>query len=305
MAKDLKLLFVTDFHGSDTVFKKAVNLAKMLKVDHLIIGGDLVGKGVVVFFKKGEEEYYNIYNEKFSFEQLEEIKRMGYYVYVTEDKNEFEELKVKENKVNDLFYNFMRKQLSSWISIVKERLKDINVIWSYGNDDPPLIDDIFKENEIQLEGISEIESSSPPLIMISYGYTNETPCKSYRIVPDYIIYNKGEEYIVKVKDTTNLILNFHAPPYNTNLDNAYINDKWVHVGSRAVRDLEEKYKPILGLHGHIHESPAIDKINNCIIVNPGSLYNENILKYAIITLKKSVEFLITKYKISNIGIYQG
>jgi len=33
MAKDLKLLFVTDFHGSDTVFKKAVNLAKMLKVD--------------------------------------------------------------------------------------------------------------------------------------------------------------------------------------------------------------------------------------------------------------------------------
>ncbi|MFP3203454.1 MAG: hypothetical protein RXR43_14950 [Sulfolobus sp.] len=77
MAKDLKLLFVTDFHGSDTVFKKAVNLVKILKVDHLIIGGDLVGKGVVVFLRKEKRNIIiYIYNEKFSFEQLEEIKRM-------------------------------------------------------------------------------------------------------------------------------------------------------------------------------------------------------------------------------------
>lgn len=54
---------------------------------------------------------------------------------------------------------------------------------------------------------------------------------------------------------------FHAPPYNTSLDRADLDDRFVdhapvdvHVGSIAVRRFIEEYQPRLTLHGHVHET---------------------------------------------------
>jgi len=59
---------------------------------------------------------------------------------------------------------------------------------------------------------------------------------------------------------------FHAPPYQTNLDRAALDGKMidhtpldVHVGSIAVKRFIEKKKPIITMHGHIHESARITK----------------------------------------------
>ncbi len=40
----------------------------------------------------------------------------------------------------------------------------------------------------------------------------------------------------------------------------------------------EKYQPMLGLHGHIHESYGTDKVGETPVVNPGSEYGEGILR---------------------------
>jgi Icc-related predicted phosphoesterase len=56
----------------------------------------------------------------------------------------------------------------------------------------------------------------------------------------------------------------------------------VHVGSSAVRALVEKYRPILSLHGHIHESKAIGKIGPTTCVNPGSAYSEGVIDGALV-----------------------
>jgi hypothetical protein len=48
----------------------------------------------------------------------------------------------------------------------------------------------------------------------------------------------------------------------------------------------QKYQPLIGLHGHIHESRGAQKINRTLIVNPGSEYSEGILKGALIVLEK-------------------
>jgi len=62
-------------------------------------------------------------------------------------------------------------------------------------------------------------------------------------------------------DLSRAILLFHVPPRNTNLDRA--SPEWAprgdeawdpHVGSIAVRRLIETRQPLLGLHGHVHES---------------------------------------------------
>ena len=68
-----------------------------------------------------------------------------------------------------------------------------------------------------------------------------------------------------------LVCAFHGPPHGTALD--LIHGE-VHVGSRVVRKFLEQHEPLLSLHGHIHESPAVsgrfaDRIGGTICVNPG------------------------------------
>jgi len=42
-----RILFATDVHGSDPVWKKFIRGADRYKADVLIIGGDITGKNVV------------------------------------------------------------------------------------------------------------------------------------------------------------------------------------------------------------------------------------------------------------------
>ncbi|HZE19079.1 MAG TPA: hypothetical protein VE402_03080, partial [Candidatus Angelobacter sp.] len=72
-------------------------------------------------------------------------------------------------------------------------------------------------------------------------------------------------------DRVPVVCAFHGPPHGTALDLIHGD---VHVGSRVVRTFLEDRKPILSLHGHIHESPAVsgkfaDRIGPTICVNPG------------------------------------
>jgi Icc-related predicted phosphoesterase len=103
-----------------------------------------------------------------------------------------------------------------------------------------------------------------------------------------------EELVSTVRDKSNAIFNFHAPPYGFALDLApeltkdlvQAADRKIHVGSRAVARMIEKYQPLIGLHGHIHESRGAQKIKKTLIINPGSEYSEGILKGAMIVLEK-------------------
>jgi Icc-related predicted phosphoesterase len=45
------------------------------------------------------------------------------------------------------------------------------------------------------------------------------------------------------------------------------------VGSTAVRELIERYQPMLALHGHVHESPGAVHIGRTLCINPGSDYH--------------------------------
>jgi uncharacterized protein len=63
----------------------------------------------------------------------------------------------------------------------------------------------------------------------------------------------------------------HGPPYGTSLDRLYDGRS---AGSRAVRAFLLREQPLLSLHGHIHESPAVsgayaEWIGETLSVNPG------------------------------------
>ena len=39
-----------------------------------------------------------------------------------------------------------------------------------------------------------------------------------------------------------------------------------------------KFRPQIGLHGHIHESGGFDKVGDTPVANPGSEYGDGVLK---------------------------
>ena len=90
----------------------------------------------------------------------------------------------------------------------------------------------------------------------------------------------------KLSNPKKTIYVIHAPPFNTKLD---IITTGTHVGSNSVRDFIEKERPLLTLHGHIHESPKMsgswkDKIGKTICINVGSSYPEDKLNCIIVDL---------------------
>ena len=56
------------------------------------------------------------------------------------------------------------------------------------------------------------------------------------------------------------------------------------VGSSAVRAVIEEYQPLLGLHGHVHESSAAEHLGRTLCINPGSEYTNGTLMCAIVVI---------------------
>ena len=57
------------------------------------------------------------------------------------------------------------------------------------------------------------------------------------------------------------------------------------VGSTAVRDSILQVRPVLSLHGHIHESRGTTKLGGTLAINSGSAYTEGVLQGAIVSLQ--------------------
>ncbi len=74
------------------------------------------------------------------------------------------------------------------------------------------------------------------------------------------------ERVAAQSDPAKTVYVTHSPPWGTRLDRLYDGTP---VGSRAVRAFIERRGPPLTLHGHIHESPGVDRIGDTVCVNPG------------------------------------
>lgn len=103
--------------------------------------------------------------------------------------------------------------------------------------------------------------------------------------------------ISQLKNRENAIFNVHVPPYKSGLDEAPELDKNLRpvlagqalkpVGSTALRETIERYQPLLGLHGHIHEGRGATRIGKTLCLNPGSMYEQGVLLGTIVKLGKN------------------
>ncbi|MBS7655092.1 metallophosphoesterase [Candidatus Bathyarchaeota archaeon] len=300
-----RIFFATDVHGSEKCWKKFVNAGKFYKANISILGGDLTGKAVIPIVSEGNNIYkVNFLEQDFNLKSSEELAEMeykivnsGYYPYIV-SREELKELSVNPDKVNKIFEQLMTERLENWLRFADEKLKGsgIKAYVCPGNDDPFIINELIKKSEVieNAEGkVVEVDSYHE---MISSGWTNVTPWKTFRECSEEELERKIEEMTQKVNNLRNCIFNLHAPPYGSGLDEApqldeslkpiYGGQVLMPVGSKAVKEAIEKYQPLLGLHGHIHEGKGFSRIGRTLCINPGSSYEEGTLLGAIIDLDK-------------------
>jgi Icc-related predicted phosphoesterase len=302
MGQQIKILFVTDIHGSNLCYRKFLNALKAYNVDVGILLGDLTGKVLVPLVAKPEGGWHTTlmgqYTDIPTQDDLDKLKTtielMGYY-WVHQTQTEFQEFKSDPIKVDELFKNLMLSRLKEWVALADERLAgtSFKVYMAPGNDDHMEVDKVIEDSSA-IVNCNNRNVMVGEHEMVTFAWTNPTPWNTPREKPDEELEPMLEALIAKVKDKSNAIFNFHAPPYGFALDLApeltedlvQAADRKIHVGSRAVAKMIEKYQPLLGLHGHIHESRGVQKIHKTTIINPGSEYSEGILKGVIIVLEK-------------------
>lgn len=96
----------------------------------------------------------------------------------------------------------------------------------------------------------------------------------------------------------------HTPPFGTRLDQIQGKKS---AGSRALKAFIESRQPLLTLHGHIHESPAIsgsfsDRIGETLSINPGQLISGRLhaVTFDIENPGKTLKYTYPFEKINNI-----
>jgi Icc-related predicted phosphoesterase len=304
------LFYATDLHGSERTYRKFLNAGKFYGAQVLVMGGDIIGKLAIPIIKEGNARYRATLQGKTEFieteealkELLERIGMLGWYSKImTED--EFRELAADRAKVDSLFHQLARQRLESWIELSENRLggTGIKCYVTGGNDDYPDVLDVLKTSGaktfIDCEG--ELVQLDELHTMISVGNSTPTPWKTPREVTDEELGRIIDGMIPMVPDMKNCVFNFHDPPKDSTLDTCPELD-WntdppapivkagqlvMHgAGSLSVRKAIETHQPLLGLHGHIHESLGAAQIGRTLCINPGSEYGEGRLRGVLINL---------------------
>jgi len=302
----LRIFFASDVHGSEVCFRKFINAGKAYKANVLILGGDITGKMIIPVLRQEPVTYTADFSSRTwtirNKEELENFMKMvrnsGYYPYLTSEL-ELAELSADRNKVNRLFSELMLETVRRWVKIAEERLRGtgIGCYVTPGNDDRFIIDDALSQSDYIVNPEGKVVSIVGAYEMISTGFSNITPWKTQRELSEGELEKKIENMASNVKNMETCIFNLHCPPFDTLIDRAPQLDEtlkvvtksgekvMIPVGSVAARNAIKKYQPLLGLHGHIHESRGIEKLGRTLCLNPGSEYNEGILRGVIINLE--------------------
>lgn len=304
-----RLFFATDVHSSTKTFLKFLSAAKVFKADALILGGDVTGKMLVPIIDRGdgtyETNFLGIDATIKDAQELEEMKNRirnnGYYYHVMTPE-ELKAFAADPKKADSLLEENMLEVISQWVRLAEERLKGTGVTCyiTGGNDDPFSMDDLFRSMQSNVvfycEGkVSDVRGHE----MIGIGNSNLTPWRCPRDITEEELSRRIESVAQSLRYPSKSIFNIHVPPFKTGLDTAFlVNDKQEYVkvggqpvegpvGSTAVRSAIERYQPLVGLHGHIHESRAVSKIGRTVCINPGSEYGESILRGVLVILEEN------------------
>jgi Icc-related predicted phosphoesterase len=304
----LRIFFCSDVHGSNVCFRKFLNAGRFYEADVLILGGDITGKQLVPLTRDPDGAVRGeLAGERLEALTPDDVRALeerladsGHYSIVCEE-DEVARLRADPDARSALFERELLSRLERWMALADERLKGSRVrcLIQGGNDDYEACNEIIDAAEHVELSEDRVLELGDGLELISSGRANITPWKCPRDVPEEKLEALITAMADRLKRPDQAIFNLHCPPVDTPLDEAPAlgsdlkprigpgGMEMAHVGSTAVRSMIERYRPLLSLHGHIHECKGTVRIGPTTCVNPGSDYGEGSLQGALIELTGS------------------
>ncbi len=305
-----RIFLATDIHGSEITFRKFLGAAKFYNVDALMMAGDLTAKTITPIVKQKDGPYSTRLagqlRENLSETDLDAVERDiansgPYPVRLTQE--EYDALRADPRKVEDLFTERMIDEIQRWTAMAEKHLAPLNMpmYWIGGNDD---------KAEALAKAVStphvryvdeQVVRFDEDHELLGFGWTNPSPWKTPRELEEDALQKRLDPLLSKVEDPVHCIYMMHAPPYETGLDIAPKLDATkdpptpvtqggqqilIPVGSTTLREAILETQPVVGLHGHIHETKNAAKLKGTTCVDPGSEYSAGTLRGVIVNLER-------------------
>jgi Icc-related predicted phosphoesterase len=306
-----RIFFAADIHGSQVTFRKFLAAAAFYGVDALVFGGDLMGKALVPILRTngGFQASFQGRDEAFDADGLgaftDALEQPGFYWKVF-DRDEYEEVERDPVAKHGLFHELASERLAGWIDRAEESLRGtgVRLYLTGGNDDEPAVLETLDRHDgdrvVASEGrLVELDDEHT---MITVGLSTFTPWDTPREASEEEIARTIEAAVATVPDAGRCVFNLHCPPKDTPIDTCLKLEvrpgelprpvreggRFVTTGggSVAVREAIERYQPLVGLHGHIHESGGRFRIGRTQTFNPGSEYVQGVLQGVIVSLRR-------------------
>jgi Icc-related predicted phosphoesterase len=291
--KGVRLYVVSDIHASEKAWRKMLNAARMglYEADVVLYAGDLTGKAMVpvvevddgVFEAELAGRQRRVGGEA-QLDRLEQdITNLGYYPFRT-NQDEMDRLRSDPDGVRRRFHDEIVGRVRRWMIMAAERMEgtSVPIYLIPGNDDPYDIDEPLDESPYCVNIDGKVVNIPGNLQVLGSGKSNETPWHTPREVPDDDFAELLTKLSAEATDPRRTIFLIHCPPYDSGLDTAPLLDANLRptasagdllrgpVGSTGVRKAIEEFRPLLGLHGHIHESGGEARVGDTRVLNPGS-----------------------------------
>ncbi len=302
----MRLYYASDIHGTETLWRKFLSAADVYGAQVIVMGGDVAGKVVVPLREHSEGYEIELFghrellrDEDAAQDAERRIRANGMYPYRMSAQEVRRVAALSEEERERWFARVMLETFERWLALAEERLaqSEVRCFLMPGNDDPPGIEEALsraRRVEACDERIVEFDGHE----MVSLGYSNITPFHSPRELEERELYRRVERLAEQLRAPRSAIFNLHVPPYDSTLDTAAELDesltvvtqagapKRIPVGSTAVRELIERYQPLVSLHGHVHESPGATHIGRTLCVNPGSAYHTGRIAGCLINIDR-------------------
>ncbi len=307
MAKPTRLFFVADLHGSAVCFRKFVNAAKVYRAEVLLVGGDIAAKTMTPIFEEAGGWSASVEGEVRTGRSAEELARLEDWLrdsatvpYRT-SRSDWAELIADRSRADAVFLRLELEELRRWLDWAKGRLAgtETRLLLGLGNDDFTPMEEVIAADDFAELTDREIVRVDDHHELLTLPYSNVTPWRTNRELSEEEIARRIDADAARLEEPSQSIFNLHVPPHNTPLDLAPRLDAnltkmmtpggepdMIHVGSTAVRIALERHRPLLALHGHIHESKGSVAIGPTTALNPGSAYTEGTLLGAVVDLVK-------------------
>jgi Icc-related predicted phosphoesterase len=307
VAKPFRLYICSDIHASERAWRKLLNAtrANTYKVDAVLIAGDLTGKALVPVVEQPAGTFTasvlgsrRVARTEAELADLERsIADIGFYA-VRVSPAEAAAMESDPDLVSRHFHEQITRRVRDWMDLAAERLdgSGIPVYLMPGNDDDFAIDPVLADSPYAQNVNEQVIDLTPWHQLVSMGWSSPTPWSTPRELPEEAFLDRLSDLMAGVRDPRKTVMMTHVPPYDSGLDTAPLLSPSLQptasagdvlrgpVGSTGVRKAIESFRPVLGVHGHIHESGGERRIGDTLCVNAGSEANHGVLRGYLIDL---------------------